>query len=49
MKAWILQEALKDIEYLTFDKLKHIEHLTFDKLKHIEHEYHSMSPISLPI
>jgi len=49
MKAWILQEALKDIEYLTFDKLKHIEHLTFDKLKHIEHEHHSMRPISLPI
>ena len=39
MKAWILQEALKDIEYLTLDKLKHIEHLTSDKLKHIEHEY----------
>jgi len=38
MKAWILQEALKDIEYLTFDKLKHIEH-----------EHHSMRPISLPI
>ena len=39
MRAWILQEALKDIEYLTLDKLKHIEHLTFDKLKHIEHEH----------